>query len=246
MADLERIDDELTALESMVGSDFFHRKGSNQVSISVEGLELFFNLPYGYPTSKAPQVSSNSCRLSESLKGFVQEKWAGEEMIWQICEAAINFKTTLQLDGAASNATREPVTGEAYLCILSLEHMRDRKQYEKSLSKFAGRTGVACHVIHSRTIKHSVQAVDSCNPIICLSSSNEEGVSAFLRHLRTEKVDVDGHGKSCLERKSTILHTLATFQALTFPCAPGSFSAVEVGTLAEAHETWKGIIAMRS
>lgn len=104
---------------------------------------------------------------------------------------------------SSSQLADAPATGQ--LLILLIDHMNDSRGYTKKLSLWAkqlGLTGMQLFRYPSSAspAEHRVEGV-----VVLLHGDNRKDISEFLCRLRTHKVDVNGRGDACKERKSTVL-----------------------------------------
>ena len=89
--------------------------------------------------------------------------------------------------------------------VLLIDHMNDSRGYTKKLSHWAKQLGITgmqlCrHPPSASSAGHRVEGV-----VVLLHGDDRDTISQWLCRLRTHKVDVNGRGDACKERKSTVL-----------------------------------------
>lgn len=205
----QRVTDELEALESICGASF-KRLGQTSVAFTLKACEIEIDLPVGYPVDAPPIARTRNRDRQSALNDFITKSWAGQEALFDIFQWLEEDVQELATTEPEDNASAQMLA-----VIVFLDHMRDRKLYENSLSIFSASTGVSCRVIHrsdrcspddrssGQTLRR-VGGVDSREVVVVLCGPSTS-VPDFLKRLRTEKVDVDSKGKSCLERKAAVV-----------------------------------------
>ena len=127
-------------------------------------------------------------------------------MLAQYCrEAGLEhmFLQCLKIDNGTMNgenlSSEEDCNSSTYAALVHVDHMNDRKFYEKWLRKESEAAGCTLFV------KHCISA-QSSRPLIYVGMVGEkDGVKRILKHWRTNRVDVDSKGKPCLERMMSVL-----------------------------------------
>ncbi len=120
------------------------------------------------------------------------------------------FKTSMKIykksdDGMKIDPEVEvPHEGEGcgvYGALIHVDHMNDRKSYEKWVLKACKSAG--CQCIIKRCFKNDNS---SLRPIIFVFLLGEESsIRQILKRWRTSRVDVDSRGNPCLERMMSVL-----------------------------------------
>ena len=95
--------------------------------------------------------------------------------------------------------------------VIHLDHMRDRRRYEKNLNQFSTGNFVHCHAIFSTPPSSSSSTLTGQNRSYCINiylviSGKLPNIKSFVKDLRSQKVDVDRSGRPCFERQATVLH----------------------------------------
>ena len=191
-------------------------------------MELYVTLPPGYPEHEPPIVGISTRKWLREIQEFVASRWESDEMIYDL------YTWTLEkvedLSPQRSSALEVEIDAEtSYLScanvvatLIYLDHMRNRKRYERYLRHFADENQIDCWAFHS--IKESNKSKKNDNVdsrgIFVLLRGDQVSIASFLKQLRTENVDHDSKGKPCLERQMTVLETKST-QTKTY-VTPGS------------------------
>ena len=81
-----------------------------------------------------------------------------------------------------------------WICVVQLDHMRNERLYMKNMKQWSNRHAVSCTLLDS----------GRCG-IIGIVVGVSRGVDAFMQTWRTQHVDVDSKGRSCKERRMTVL-----------------------------------------
>ena len=152
-------------------------------------------------------ASSVDRRIDEErrFKGFVETDNMSE--VAQACREAdleALFQTCMKIYPRREAKDKESTThAAAYGALVHVDHMNAPKAYRKWLRKTAQDLGLNFLVIQYKKGNLTVVA----RPLICVGvvADDRVAVGAFLKRWRTTKVDVDSHGKPCLERKMDIL-----------------------------------------
>lgn len=209
----ERIDAELIAIESIVGDTCLERTGPRSLVIFLgDANTLTITLPEGYPTIEPPIASISLRPLQPELVAYIEKSWRGEELVLDVYEWA-NESLCAHAQKIKNQTTAFPQNSAGlqplgHICVIMLDHMRNRRRYDRYLEQFALNSEVTCHAIIT-TSKRQNSSVDA-SQVVLVVCGIQEGVAAFLKQLRTERVDVDAKGKSCRERQLKILHTSTT------------------------------------
>ena len=217
--DEARVEDELEALESIIGPESFVRTGRRSISLTLARPEssmiLGIHLPNGYPLSDPPVVSVGNDMWDAIVAGLLKNIWnPGDEVLYELYEALRELPGNDVGSSPSSNVAptvlddaAQPGQPSEHFEILFLDHMRDQKRYEKNLARMAAGAGVAVRVLHTHTDGHSASrpggrggGVDS-RGVYLFVRGPANSVAAFNKQLRSEKVDVDSKGKSCFERQ---------------------------------------------
>ena len=95
--------------------------------------------------------------------------------------------------------------------VIHLDHMRDRRKYEKHLKQFSTGNFVHCHALFSTSPSSSSSTLmgqnrSCCTNIYLIISGELPNIKSFVKDLRSQKVDVDKSGRPCFERQATVLH----------------------------------------
>jgi hypothetical protein len=107
------------------------------------------------------------------------------------------FLQCLKLSEGKSSAMTE--AANSYAALVHVDHMNDRKGYQKWLQRECESAGCILFVRHCRSFKSS-------RPLIYVSVVGERGgVKNVLKRWRTSRVDVDSKSRPCLERMMSVL-----------------------------------------
>jgi hypothetical protein len=114
------------------------------------------------------------------------------------------FLQCLKIDNGqqSDNEAAEDESGAAhmpYAALIHVDHMNDRKGYQKWLKKESESAGCILFINHCTISKSS-------RPLIHVGLiGDEDGVKKILKQWRTSRVDVDSKNKPCLERMMSVL-----------------------------------------
>jgi hypothetical protein len=109
------------------------------------------------------------------------------------------FLQCLKIDNCqpSDNETAEDLT--TYAALIHVDHMNDRKGYQKWLRKESDSAGCTVFINHSTLSK-------SARPLIHVGLiGDKDAVKKVLKQWRTSRVDVDSKNKPCLERMMSVL-----------------------------------------
>ena len=119
------------------------------------------------------------------------------------------FKTSMKMykkdpeDGVSSSSSGKSgaADGMLYAMLLHVDHMNDKKAYEKWIQKACKAAG--CSFDLKRCYKNDNPLL---RPIIfvCILG-DEDNVKQLMKRWRTSRVDVDSKGQPCLERMMSVL-----------------------------------------
>ncbi|KAL7482380.1 hypothetical protein ACHAW6_008084 [Cyclotella cf. meneghiniana] len=129
---------------------------------------------------------------------------SGMEHMLLACLKISNGKQSVDESDAATDAEAPQRSTHqrhfSYAALVHVDHMNDRKGYQKWLRKECGLLG--CTLF----IRHCFSSQSSSRPMICVGLiGDKDGVKEVLKKWRTSRVDVDSKNKPCLERMMNVL-----------------------------------------
>ena len=120
-------------------------------------------------------------------------------MLMDICNEAIlhanEFVTPIdRKDSNLSAKIDDDKTEATFICIIQLEHMRDKRNYIKTIEAWSNELGIHGAVIFYGKLK-----------VLIVLLGTEVGIKSFNQNLKTQNVDIDSRGRPCKEKLSKIL-----------------------------------------
>ncbi len=97
------------------------------------------------------------------------------------------------------NLMSNEAASTSHWVVLSIDHMRDHKQYMKSLSQWVKQLDLRGYLYHLLPVEVMVKGV------YIILIGDEGACSEFQKRLRTQSIDVDSKGKPCKERMASNL-----------------------------------------
>ena len=86
------------------------------------------------------------------------------------------------------------VSDQTFVCIIQLEHMRDKKNYIKTIERWCRELEIRGHIIFYGKLK-----------VFLVLLGSEKSLKSFQQQLKTNNVDIDSRGRPCKEKLSTVL-----------------------------------------
>ena len=120
-------------------------------------------------------------------------------MLMDICNEAIlhvnEFVTPIdRKDSNLSAKIDEDKTEETLICIIQLEHMRDKRNYIKTIETWSNELGIHGAIIFYGKLK-----------VLIILLGTELSIKSFNQNLKTQNVDIDSRGRPCKEKLSKTL-----------------------------------------
>ncbi|XP_076352282.1 RWD domain-containing protein 3-like isoform X2 [Tachypleus tridentatus] len=198
--------DETTCVISLkinLNSENLYKHSSNKHG---KKFTITLELPEGYP-HVVPNISvdcnlftrQTQTRLLADIRSYALTL-LGSPMV-------MDLVLWLQENGLCYVSEEKDVTlsqesEETWTTLLSLDHMRSKTKYVKTLKYWAGELGLLNVIIFYRRW------------IFLLLQGKQKLVKEFVTRLRTVRVDVDSAGQSCKERMLTVLYERVTEHSL--------------------------------
>merc|ERR1711963_261824 len=133
------------------------------------------------------------------LQEYCKKLPLGEPMLMDLCNEAIlrvnEFVTPIdRKDSNLSAKIDEDETEETFICIIQLEHMRDKRNYIKTIKTWSNELGIHGAIIFYGKLK-----------VLIILLGTEVSIKSFNHNLKTQNVDIDSRGRQCKEKLSKML-----------------------------------------
>ena len=120
-------------------------------------------------------------------------------MLMDICNEAILrvnefVKPINRKESNLSPKIDDDKTEETFICIIQLEHMRDKRNYIKTIETWSNELGINGAIIFYGKLK-----------VLIVLLGTEVSIKSFNQNLRTQNVDIDSRGRPCKEKLSKML-----------------------------------------
>lgn len=164
-------------------------------------VEMTVVIPRNYPQT-LPEISLSCTEISkkglsslrnklieyaESLHSSSSEPMIMEIVMWLQENASLFF------DKPALNSTKNDSSGDDFILLLKLDHMRNKTRYIKTITRWIDELNLNGRLFFSSYL------------ILILLTGETGNVREYLRRHKTCNVDVDSSGKPCKERMINVL-----------------------------------------
>ena len=157
------------------------------------------NIPDGHDIDEYRRLPKSFLELGEDDMSILAQhcREAGLEHMFLQCLKIDNSNMAMNKDDKTS--TEPECNNSTYAALVHVDHMNDRKCYQKWLRKESEAAGCTLFITHCISSKSS-------RPLIYVGFvGDKNGVKKVLKLWRTSRVDVDSKGKPCLERMMSVL-----------------------------------------
>ena len=120
-------------------------------------------------------------------------------MLMDICNEAVirinEFTTSTRKDNDIVQSNSDNCNSQdTFVSIIHLDHMRDKRNYIKTIEAWSNELGIHGAVIFYGKLK-----------VLIVLLGTEVGIKSFNQNLKTQNVDIDSRGRPCKEKLSKIL-----------------------------------------
>ena len=185
-------EDEISLLESIYCmNDEFRRLTPNEIRLKFEDLEII--VIFGNQQRPIFRISHPS--LDRSLNEDLHRRIQANDSVSTFDSVQL-IRNFIQEHSKEETAKKAAIKPSNFGLLLHLDHMRNSKQYLKTLKSWAKELGLFCK-IWLRT--------ENYRGIPLLVIGRENDLNEFEKRLRSRNVDVDSKGKPCKEKMMKVL-----------------------------------------
>ena len=120
-------------------------------------------------------------------------------MLMDICNEAVvrinNYSTSTRKDSDTLQSNFDNCDSQdTFVNIIHLDHMRDKRNYIKTIEKWSKELKITGNIIFHGKLK-----------VFLILLGSEDSLKSFHQQLKTQNVDIDSRGRPCKEKLSKIL-----------------------------------------
>ena len=123
----------------------------------------------------------------------------GEPMLMDICNEAVirinDYSTSTKKENDILQSNFDNCDSQdTFVSIIHLDHMRDKRNYIKTIEKWSQELEITGNIIFHGKLK-----------VFLILLGSEDSLKSFHQQLKTQNVDIDSRGRPCKEKLSKLL-----------------------------------------